>query len=139
MLGTANTDWQNEIYQTALTFDNNISVSGAIKNKTPYRFSVGYLNQEGILKTGKLQRATVGFNISPKFLNNNLKVDLNIKASQTAVRFANTGAIGAAATFDPTQPVFSNSKRYNGYFEWLDPTTNNRLKGACLQKIRLVY
>lgn len=128
LLGTANTDWQKEIYQTALTYDNNISVSGAIKNKTPYRFSVGYLNQEGILKTGKLQRATVGFNISPKFLNNNLKVDLNIKASQTAVRFANTGAIGAAATFDPTQPVFSNSKRYNGYFEWLDPTTTTGLR-----------
>lgn len=127
LMGKANTDWQDEIYQTALTSDNNISVSGAF-NKTPYRFSVGYLHQEGILKTGKLHRATVGFNISPRFFNNNLKVDLNLKASQTESRFANTGAIGAAANYDPTQPVYSGNNRYNSFYEWLDPNTTTGLR-----------
>jgi len=128
LMGTASTDWQDEIYQTALTSDNNLSVSGAFNKKTPYRFSVGYLSQEGILRTGKLQRGSVAFNMTPRFFNNNLKVDFNIRASQTANRFANTGAIGAAATYDPTQPVYSNSPRYNGFYEWLDPTTLTGLR-----------
>jgi len=128
LLGTASTDWQDEIYQTAITSDNNLSVSGAFNKKTPYRFSVGFLSQEGILRTGKLQRGSVAFNMTPRFFNNNLKVDFNIRASQSANRFANTGAIGAAATYDPTQPVYSNSPRYNGFYEWLDPTTLTGLR-----------
>lgn len=127
MMGNASTNWQDEIYQTAITSDNNISVTGTCHN-APYRLSVGYLNQTGILRTDKLERATVGFNYSPKYFNNNLKVDLNIKASQTGIRFANRGAIGSAATFDPTQPVYSNSKRYNGFYEWLDPNATTGLR-----------
>ena len=127
MMGNSNTDWQDQIYQNALTWDNNISITGACHN-APYRLSIGYLNQQGILSTDKLDRATVGFNYSPKYLNNNLKVDLNIKASQTAAEFANRGAIGSAATYDPTQSVYSNSKRYNGFNEWLDPTTTTGLR-----------
>ena len=127
LMGNASTDWQDEIYQTASTSDNNISITGAYRN-APYRLSIGYLNQQGILKTDKLERASVGFNFSPKFFNNNLKADINIKASQTGSRFANTGAIGTAAIFDPTQPVYSNSKRYNGFYEWLDPNATTGLR-----------
>ncbi len=127
LMGTANTDWQDEIYRNASTSDNNLSMTGSI-NKVPYRLSLGYLHQEGVLRTGKLERGTIGFNLSPKFFNNNLKVDLNIKASQTGVKFANAGAIGAAATYDPTQPVYSGNNRYNGFYEWLDPTTITGLR-----------
>lgn len=126
-MGNANTDWQNEIYQTAIGNDNNLSISGTSKN-VPYRVSLGYLNQEGILRTGKLERASLGVNLSPKFLNNHLKVDINLKGSVTGSRFANTGAIGAAATYDPTQPVRVNSTRYGGYFEFLDENTITGLR-----------
>jgi len=127
LMGNASTDWQDEIYQSASTSDNNISITGACHN-APYRLSIGYLNQQGILKTDRLERATLGFNYSPKFFNNNLKADINIKASQTGTRFANRGAIGTAATFDPTQPVYSGSNRYNGFYEWLDPNATTGLR-----------
>jgi len=128
MLGTANTDWQDQIYRTAFATDNNITMSGGFK-KIPYRFSVGYTNQEGVLLTDKLQRTSVALVLNPSFFNNHLKVDLNVKGSAQQTRFANTGAIGGAISFDPTQPVFSDKKdnRFGGYHEWRDPTTNTGL------------
>src|SRR5258705_8174824 len=113
LLGTANTDWQDEIYQTAFGTDNNISLSGGIE-KLPYRVSLGYLNQSGILRTGKLSRFSGAINLSPIFLKNHLKVDLNFRAAMNHTRFANEGAIGSAAAFDPTQPVHNTSGRFGG-------------------------
>jgi iron complex outermembrane receptor protein len=57
IMGNASTDWQKEIYDNAFTTDNNLSVSGSYK-VLPYRVSLGYLNQDGILKTGNLQRTS---------------------------------------------------------------------------------
>lgn len=116
-MGTANTNWQDEIYQTALGSDNNMSVSGALGNM-PYRASVGYLNQNGILRTDNLQRVTGSLNISPRLLNNHLKVDLNLKGSNSRSFFADQGAIGAAQRFDPTHPVRSGKDAYGGFWEW---------------------
>lgn len=130
MLGTANTDWQDQIYQHALSTDNNISLSGGIK-KLPYRFSLGYANQDGILKTDNLQRVSAALILNPTFFDNHLKVDLNIKGSMQNTRFANADAIGYAISFDPTQPVYATTKaeRFGGYYEWLspDPTSTTGL------------
>lgn len=119
-LGTANTDWQDEIYQTAFASDNNISFTGGVKN-LPYRASIGYLNQEGVLKTDHLEKVSAALIFNPTLFDNHLKIDLNIKGSQQKYRFADQGAIGSAVYFDPTKPVYSGDKRYGGYFEWLDP------------------
>ena len=127
LMGNASTDWQKEIYQTAISNDNNLSFTGTVNN-VPYRVSLGYLTQEGILRTGKLERGTVGINLSPKFLNNHLRVDINLKGSVTGTRFANTGAIGSAALFDPTQPVYSGNNRFGGYWERLDPNSQTGLR-----------
>jgi TonB-linked SusC/RagA family outer membrane protein len=124
LLGTANTNWQKEIYQTAITTDNNLSVSGSLK-KLPYRLSVGYLNQNGILKTGNLQRVTTGLNLNPVLFNGNLKIDLSVRASLTKTRFANADAVGGANSFDPTQPVYSGNNRFGGYWERLDSQNTN--------------
>jgi TonB-linked SusC/RagA family outer membrane protein len=123
-LGNANTDWQKQIYQTAISNDNNLSISGTAK-KVPYRVSVGYMDQTGILKTGSLDRTSATINLTPRLFDNHLKIDINLRGSLTKTRFANESAIGAAVTFDPTQPVYSGSKRYGGYFEFLstDPTS----------------
>jgi TonB-linked SusC/RagA family outer membrane protein len=115
MLGTANTDWQNEIYQKAFATDNNISFTGGIK-KLPYRVSLGYLNQDGILKTDNLEKFSGALVLNPVLLNNHLKIDINLKGSIEKYRFANQGAIGSAIYFDPTQSVYSNSKRFGGYY-----------------------
>ena len=121
-LGTANTDWQKQIYQNALTSDNNLSLSGT-KGSLPYRISVGYLNQNGILKTSNMGRTSASINLSPTFMDNHLKVDVNLKGSLTNNTFANQGAIGSAVSFDPTQPIYSGNETLGGYFEWLDPST----------------
>lgn len=118
MLGTANTNWQKEIYRTAITTDNNLSVSGAFK-QIPYRVSVGYLNQDGILKTDHMDRYSASIGISPMLFDKHLKIDLNLKGTIAKSRFGNQDAIGAALTFDPTQPVYSGKSAYGGYFEWL--------------------
>jgi TonB-linked SusC/RagA family outer membrane protein len=122
-LGTANTDWQSEVFGTAFTTDNNISLSGGIPN-LPYRFSLGFLSQDGILKTGNLKRTSAAINLSPKFFKDHLKVDINLRGILSSSRFANEGAIGASAAFDPTQPVRRSDSRFGGYFEWIDPNSN---------------
>jgi iron complex outermembrane receptor protein len=123
-LGTANTDWQNQIYQTARSSDNNLSITGGI-GSVPFRVSLGYLNQTGILKTDRLEKTSAAIVLNPVLFDNHLKIDINLKGSNQRYRFANTGAIGTAVYFDPTQPVKSKS---NKYFDWSNadgtPNTN---------------
>jgi iron complex outermembrane receptor protein len=126
LLGAANTNWQDLIYQGAIMTDNTIALTGGINN-LPYRLSIGYLNQNGVLKTDNLSRVSTSLNVSPKFLNNNLKVDFNLKTSLSKNKFANQGAIGGAAFFDPTQVTNRNDNRFGGYFEWL--ANNNQPDG----------
>ncbi|MDI9365929.1 MAG: SusC/RagA family TonB-linked outer membrane protein [Flavobacterium sp.] len=122
ILGTANTNWQNEIFQAAFSSDNNISASGSIKN-IPFRVSLGYLNQNGILKTDQFNRYSASLNLSPKFFTDHLAVNFNVKATTTKNNFANGGAVGSAVAFDPTQPVNANNK-FGGYYEWLQADGN---------------
>ena len=122
LLGTANTDWQDEIFRTAITTDNSLSVSGAFKN-IPYRISGGYLNQDGILKTGYLQRYSGAISLTPYLFDKHLKIDINLKGAINNTRFANDGAISSAVYFDPTQPVHANTP-FGGYYEWYSLTGN---------------
>jgi TonB-linked SusC/RagA family outer membrane protein len=119
LLGAANTNWQDQIYRTAISTDNNLSVTGSLKS-TPYRVSVGYTNQNGILKTSNMGRTSASIGLTPMLLNNHLKVDINLKGSSINNTFANQGAIGAAVAFDPTQPIFSGKEAYGGYYEWVN-------------------
>lgn len=117
LLGSANTDWQKQIYQNALTSDNNLSLSGTT-GFLPYRVSVGYLDQNGVLRTDNLKRSTASISLTPKFFKNTLSVNLNLNGAMNNTRFANGGAIGAAVQFDPTQPVKVAGSPWDGYFEW---------------------
>lgn len=124
--GTANTNWQDEIYQLALSSEKNLSMSGAIKS-LPYRVSVGYLNQDGVLRTGNYERITAMLNLSPKFLDNHLKVNLNLKGSFEDEHIANEGALWNARAFDPTQPVKVEDQTYGGYFQYTQFASNPAL------------
>jgi len=126
LLGTSNTDWQELVYQNAFTTDNNISLTGGLKG-FPYRLSLGYLNQDGTLKTGNVRRLTTAININPRLLNNMLKVDFSFKITSSQYDFANEGAIGGSAFFDPTQMVNRNDNRFGGYWEWLQNNQPNGL------------
>ncbi len=125
LVGQENTDWQSEIFQPAFTTDNNLSLSGGV-SWLPYRLSLGYLNQNGILKRDNLQRTSVSLNLSPAYLDGMLRIDANAKFAHTNSFFANQGAVGAAVYFDPTQPIFSDdTDAFGGYFEWLNGNQPN--------------
>nr|MBC7612738.1 SusC/RagA family TonB-linked outer membrane protein [Pseudopedobacter sp.] len=128
-IGAASTDWQNEIFQNASTNDNNLSISGSLKN-LPYRLSLGYLNQDGILKTDKLSRTSLSLNLSPKFFDNSLKVTLSTQGSMTNSNFADQSAIGTAVRFDPTQTILSGNSNYGGYFQFLSGSPINATTGV---------
>jgi iron complex outermembrane receptor protein len=129
-LGGATTNWQDEIFKTALGNDLNFSVTGAaFKGKLPIRVSAGYLNQDGILRTGNFQRQSLALNLSPRFFDDKLGVTVNLKGARTTNRFADGGAIGSANVYDPTQPVYSNSPRFGGYTEYIDQGSNIRPLG----------
>ncbi len=120
VLGKDNTNWQEQIYRQAFSMDNNLSITGSLKD-TPFRVSVGYTNQNGILKTSNMGRTSASIGISPLLLNKHLKIDINLKGTDIQNTFANTGAIGSAVNFDPTKPVYStNPSAYGGYYEWLN-------------------
>ena len=92
VLGSANTDWQKEIYQKAVSTDNNLSASGTI-GKVPFRASIGYLGQKGILRTDKFQRYSSSLNLNPKLFDNHLAINIAMKGVQTKNNFADGGAI----------------------------------------------
>ena len=120
LLGKENTDWQKQIYRTAISHDHNVTVQGGFKN-VPYRLSVGYTDQNGILKTSNFKRVTTSLNLSPSLLNDHLKFNINGKFMFAKNRYANGAAIGNAVSFDPTQAVTSADERYskfNGYWQW---------------------
>ncbi|TCC92168.1 SusC/RagA family TonB-linked outer membrane protein [Pedobacter frigiditerrae] len=123
LLGGANTNWQDEIFQNAFSTDNALSMAGSFKN-VPYRVSAGYLEQQGLLITDKLERATGALTIAPTFFSNHLKVNLNLKGSLSESHFANDGAIASAIQFDPTQPVYANNA-FGGYYEWIQGSVPN--------------
>jgi len=116
-LGKENTDWQDKIFRTAFSHDHNISVSGAWKT-LPYRVSVGYTNQKGILENTDLQRVTGSISLDPTFFDGDLKINMNLKAMDTDNNFGETGAIGSAVNMDPTQPVRDGNTASDGYFQW---------------------
>lgn len=111
------TDWQDAIYQTGLSTDQNIGIAGKA-GFMPFRISLGYNTEKGTLKTSKYERYTGAVNLSPKFFDNHLSVDINVKGTINKYRFADSGAVGAAAFFDPTKPIYDEENRYNGYWNW---------------------
>ncbi|HVN58172.1 MAG TPA: TonB-dependent receptor [Bacteroidales bacterium] len=119
-LWSENTNWQKEIFRTAVSHDHNLSVTGAYKS-LPYRVSIGYTGQDGILKNTDMQRVTGSINLNPSLFNNSLKVDVNLKAMSTNQNFGDQGAIGSAINMDPTKPVMDSnpvSSKTAGYFQW---------------------
>lgn len=126
VFGTANTDWQDEIYRTAFGTEHNLSVAGKINAiTTPYRVSVGYTNQDGIIRTNKYQRFTAGLALTPKLLDDHLNLNLNAKFSYEHNNMVDNGVVTNALRYDPTRPVRTGSSTAAtdpglGYFIWMN-------------------
>lgn len=120
LLGDTNTDWNDEVYRTAFGTDNNLSVSGSIDKWLPFRVSVGYYNQSGLVRKDNVERWTGNVVLTPSFFQDHLKLTINAKGTLNNNSFNNGGAVWAAATFNPTIPVYSGNDKYGGYNEALD-------------------
>lgn len=124
MLGQASTDWQDEIYRTAFTTDNNLSIRGTA-GSLPYYTSISYLDNSGILKKDNIKRTTLTVNLSPKFFQDHLSVNVNLKGTIGSSSFGNSDAIGSALRMDPTQPVKAGGyDMFNGYWAWMADPNN---------------
>ena len=131
LMGTSSTNWQNEIFNTALTTNNNISVSGALFNKLPVRLSVGNVDNPGILRNTSFERTTTSISLNPVLFDNHLKIDISGNLSFSKNQFQDEDAvIGSAISFDPTQSPYAAGSRYGGYFEWLESNGNVALLPA---------
>ncbi len=117
LLGTERTDWNSQIYTPAFGTDNLVSVNGRMAENIPFRASVGYYDQDGILKSDNAQRATANLSVNPSFFDDYLKLGFNVKGAYNKNHFAPTTAIWNAATFNPTLPVYSGKDYLGGYTE----------------------
>lgn len=126
-LGTANTDWQDEIFRPAISTDHHVSINGGLKN-LPYRISLGYNYNDGIVKTSNFQRFTASVNLAPSFFDDHLKVNITAKYMNGKNRYADTGAaIGGALSMDPTRPVYGDDSMYDvfgGYYQNAQATSD---------------
>ncbi|MDQ2180018.1 TonB-dependent receptor [Marinifilum sp. D714] len=129
LLGNASTDWQDEIYRDASGHEHNVGITGAIKN-IPYRASIGYTDQKGILQTSEMQRTTGTLNVNPSFFEDHLKLNMGLKYMMIENQFADKGAIGNALRFDPTQSVFNKTGIYGGYTTWLMSDGSRNVNGT---------
>ncbi|HEU4495448.1 MAG TPA: SusC/RagA family TonB-linked outer membrane protein, partial [Flavobacterium sp.] len=114
------TDWQDEIFRTSVSTDHNFSARANLFGKIPFRASVGYTRNEGVVKTNDYERYSYSFKMTPTLLDDNLKIDLNAKGIITNKNaIDDAGALGGAIGMDPTKPVYDNSpgNRFGGYYQ----------------------
>ena len=125
-MGNANTNWQDEVLRTTISHDYNLSVGGTV-GFLPYRVSASFTQNNGIVKGSRMNRVTAGINLTPKFFDDHLSVQLNAKGYYFHNNFTDGGgAVGAAVAFDPTHPVYADykvadgsvGKPFGGYFVW---------------------
>lgn len=110
--GGGNTDWQDQILRTAVTHNHNLSF-GSGDDKSNYRFSLGYMDQEGIIKISSLKRYTARFNGSRTFIDDRLTIATQLTLANTRDGGApvtdNSGfegdLLGSALKANPTLPV----------------------------------
>jgi len=125
LLGNADTDWQDAIYQTGTRAVHNLTFSKGYES-TALRLSLGYTGEEGTLKTSDYERATANLSVIQNLLDNDLKLTLTAQGAYENRGNADEGAIGSATIFDPTQRVRSNlsDRSLNGFFEYFDSNGN---------------
>lgn len=124
-LGKANTDWQDEIFRTAVSTSHNLSITGGLKNM-PYRVSAGYQSDSGIIKNSYMKRFNASVNLAPSFFDDHLNFNVTAKFMAEKDSYVDAGAVvGGALAMDPTRPVYYDgpgSEFVGGYYQYLQTT-----------------
>ena len=127
LLGTANTNWQDEIYQKSVSTQHNVTARGQILGAIPTRLSIGFAGIEGNILTSQYDRATVSLSMNPSFFDDHFKIALNYNRAFEDNRFADAGQVGAALRYDPTQPVYDAASPFGGFYQHLTGTPGSIL------------
>ncbi|WP_282123637.1 SusC/RagA family TonB-linked outer membrane protein [Algibacter mikhailovii] len=114
---TINTDWQDQIFRNTVSTQYNASLQGSLFNALPARFSFGYTDQQGAVKTSEFNRRNLSLALNPSMFDDHLKISLNANLAFEDNRFADAGQIGAAMRYDPTKPVYDPSSPFGGYYQ----------------------
>ncbi|WP_460217745.1 SusC/RagA family TonB-linked outer membrane protein [Psychroserpens sp. MEBiC05023] len=122
-LGNANTDWQDAIFRETVSAIHNVTLRGSLFDVLPARFSFGVTNQEGALLTSKFNRRNLSVALNPTLFDNHLKVSVNANLAFEDSRFGDSGQIGAALRYDPTQPIYDPSSPFGGFYQHRDGNT----------------
>ncbi|HBS53688.1 MAG TPA: TonB-dependent receptor, partial [Flavobacterium sp.] len=132
LLGTGSTDWQDEIYRNGITFSNDLSLRGNFLKVIPTRLSVGKTSIDGVLETSSFKRNTIALSMTPSFLDNHLKFEVNANYATEKNRYADEGAIGSAISFNPTYVNYDANSPFGGYKEsfTLNSPNNYTVYGA---------
>ena len=118
-LGNANTNWFDLIDRSGFGQQHDVVVSG-VGQSSNYRFSVGYLNQDGIIRSSSTERLSLGMSYEQLLLNDNLVVKTNVRGARSSEQFQAGDVLGNAVAMAPTQPVLDPTNP-TGYWDW--PTT----------------
>ncbi len=138
LLGDTNTDWQDQIYRTSIGAIHNLTLSEGFENFT-YRVNFNRTDQQGVLNTDLYERNAVNVVLTQNLLDNDLKLTLNAKGIVDRNRFADQGAIGAAVSFDPTQPVYDPTSPFDGFFEFrTGDTTMDEMRQATRNPVAML-
>jgi len=117
LLGNANTNWQDEVLRSTVSSLHNLTARGSVFGAIPTRLSLGFANQEGSVLTSQFDRATISLSMNPSLFKDHLKINLNYNRNFEDSRFGDAGVIGAALRYDPTQPVYDSSSRFDGFYQ----------------------
>ncbi|WP_298524386.1 SusC/RagA family TonB-linked outer membrane protein [uncultured Christiangramia sp.] len=123
LLGNANTDWQDEIYETSVGAIHNFTATQGIGNFY-YRLNFNHTAETGVIRKDYYERNAFNISLNQDLFDNSLKLTLTSKNSLDKNKFSNGGAIGSAVAFDPTQPIYDETLPFGGFFEF------NRLSGG---------
>ena len=126
----ANTDWQDAVYRNSISTDHNFSGRANLFGYLPFRASIGYTRNEGVLKTNDYERFSYSIKMNPSMLNNHLKLDVNAKGIVTDKNAVDEGgALGGAINMDPTKPIYEANSPFGGYYQTTTTNDPNVLSG----------
>lgn len=118
-----NTNWADVIYRQGVSHSHNLNVAGA-NEYTSYFFSIGYTNQQGMIRKNDFDRKTIRFNVDHK-VNNWMSVGVNSSyanelneaainsGSLPGAAFASAGVGRLALSLPPNVGVYNNDGTYN--------------------------
>ncbi|HXI19639.1 MAG TPA: SusC/RagA family TonB-linked outer membrane protein, partial [Gemmatimonadales bacterium] len=115
-LGTANTNWFDQVDRTGYGLEQNVAVAGSGQS-SDYRLSLNYSDQNGIMDYTRVRQVNLGLNYNQNLFNDRMTVRTNLRGSREWDRFTPGGVISNAAQMGPTQPVFDGTTP-TGYYNW---------------------